>query len=105
MAKRTNNIRTLKGGKVVIKLTKPVRTILQSAIWWRLTHLGDTDELRSTILKEIQKQLQTDTERLKLLNYEYLCLFEDELVNEIPDTLQALIFATINPDLIPIELK
>lgn len=95
----------MKGGSVSLKMTAQVKRVLQIAIQFRLSILEDTDELRSMMLKEIGNRLNAEMTRLKLSKYEYTCLFEKELIDLIPDQYQALLFATINPELKPIEMK
>ena len=105
MAKNSSGIRTLKGGKVSIQITEKVKTILLSAIEFRIAHLENIDELRTVILKEIWIKLNEAKNRLKLLRHEFVCLFEKEMIELIPEHLQVLIIATVNPDFRVIELK
>lgn len=100
-----SGIKTLKSGRLSIKLTQQVKQVLLAAIELRLLKLRDPDDLTSTILMEIHKQMNTDITRLKLWKYEYLCLFEKDMIDLIPEECQALLIAVINPALRPIEMK
>lgn len=105
MAKSQRNLRPLKGGKVSIKLTGKIKETLKDIVEFRINTLSGVDELRVIILGEVYKKLAICDGRIKLSKHEFFCLFEESAFNDIPETVKTFVFASINPDLEPIELK
>lgn len=105
MAKSQRNLKSLKGGKVSIKLTEKVKETLKDVVEFRIKTLSGVDDLRVIILGEIYKKLTICNGRIKLSKHEFFCLFEKSAFNDIPETVKTFVFASINPDLKPIELK
>lgn len=103
MAKGTSCMKVLKDGKISLKLTYKLKSTLLEVVTFRIKVLED--ELRIMILWSIYNKLASSDGRIKLLNHEYLCLFEEKAFKDIPEYIQAFVMSSINPELKPIEIK
>lgn len=95
--KASTAIKSLKNGQVSLLLTPQVKITLKAGIENRMEDLNNSDLVRLEILSEVYQKLEDDTKRVKVTRPEFICLFERELISKIPEHLQALIYATLNP--------
>lgn len=106
MAQRT--LKQHKNGSLSFVVNEKIIFTLINAIEFELAP-GLQDQLRETILRDILAILidwdKERPKRLKLGKYQFQCLFENEVMQNIPPALLNLIRAKINPNAGPMVLE
>ncbi len=93
-SRMARSIRGLKNGKISLKLTNKIRGILTDLVRLRI---GTTeDDLREVILTDLHRILTESDGRIQLTKSEFICLFEDEAFQDVPETIKTLVFASLN---------
>lgn len=86
-------IKALKSGKVSVTIPENMVQTFKSLTEFKLFEHRGQDDLRAEIFSDIRAKIQDNPNRIKLSKIEFICLFEKQSFQGIPESVQALFYS------------